>query len=227
MHQHQTRMRILERSRSRDDERQCHGRVSELSGSHANEDQGHHAEAGLARTNVAESGNHRRHEQGRRCNSQDIFLSIGANDDVYAWEFGQPYRGAYKTRSAYDQQNARSRGQHDLGMEESIRNQRQRKRWARVGRADTNVELHDFRTGLGVLRDHGPYHNSGPALGDLHRALRRGAGPGAAGKWGHDLFENDDVEEHSGRQVVAVLENIQGGMRLGSERSGRMRAWAD
>lgn len=51
--------------------------------------------------------------------------------------------------------------------------------------------------GLGQLSHAGPYHNAGPALGDLHRALRRGPGPdepSGGGRWSHDLFESDAAE---------------------------------
>jgi hypothetical protein len=91
---------------------------------------------------------------GRRCNSQGIFLREDLSSDVYSWEYGQPFHGAYKSRQEMDRQ------QHLTAYH--------RRR------------LQQMRTppeGLGALRNRGPYHNSGPALGDLHRALRRGAAP--------------------------------------------------
>lgn len=227
MYQNDLRVRIPERSRSRDSERPSHSRVSEVSGTHAHESQAHHARDGLASADRAESSIQDRHEQDRRCNSQDIFLSIRPDDDIYSWEFGQPHRGAYKTRSEYDRQQ-------NISMEERASNKEQRKRWARLVKARSDSK------GLGVLRDYGPYHNSGPALGDLHRALRHGTDPDSAGKWNHDLFENDDVEDPSGGRINAdlwqqkhrkesqyVLESMRRGRCLEIKRFGRMRAWVD
>lgn len=147
----------------------------------------------------------------RRCDSQAVFLRQGTSNEVYSWEFGQPFRGANKSRWEMDRQQYRAAG-HRRHLRE------------------TRMVTHD---GLGVLRSYGPYNNSGPALGDLHSALRCGAGPDQVQRWKNDLFENDSAEEpcRQGPKDIAAHADRwrQSPPCIAREReaSGRMRAWED
>lgn len=162
----------------------------------------------------------------QRCNSQDIFLRENVSDEIYSWEFGQPIRGALKNRWEMDRQQYCAAGDRRYWKQKMM-----------------------VRGGLGALRIHGPYHNSGPALGDLHRALRYGADPDQQERWSNDLFENDTVEEpyrrstvnksymDRRRQGLQQQQQRQGGSAsvqsrssypvCGNDHSGRMRAWED
>merc|ERR1712232_666185 len=138
----------------------------------------------MGSAHIAEGRAQGRSAPQKRCNSQDIFLRRNVSDDVYSWEFGQLYPGAYKGRS-YD-------------ADCRLQNKRERTLWSQISKCYTHARADSTGEGLGVLRNYGPYHNSGPALGDLHRAFRRGAGPDEQETWGHDLYEDDSIEELCG-----------------------------
>lgn len=203
------RSSYVERSRSRDND---YG-TGLRSGRH-DRNQADHEDAHIPNGNAAGPRSQRAQARQRRCNSQDIFLMSDGNDDVYSWEFGQPFRGAHKERWIYDRDCQRKRGQPQT-------------------RGRTNVKCHELGGGLGILRKYGSYHNAGPALGDLHRALRRGVGPDVAARWNNDLFEGDNrrgpnngsskPRDNRGRQN---LEEADGSSFVG-ERNSRLRAWAD